>query len=439
MCIFLPCFRCTGERVEEKVNLIVDGKILISGLTKNTARSGIYFASFNIFKELLKSDKVNIILYVEGRNYLLLKEFLTQEFPKNKIKIISDIEGNNCISLWYLYLSAIKKRAKVAKQSIRKFLCILALLILKPLVKIFSKPLDIKRYGDNLCFLSLCFAVPEIFKNCRNYTILYDITPLVFPDYFPSDKVGFWFASLMDSLNAKAGYFAISEATKKDFLKVAPVLNEKQITTTLLACDDSFLPVDKALVEKVRAKYKIPEGKKYVFSLCSLEPRKNLLRAVKTFVQFLKKNDIDDLVFVLGGGQWDTFIAKLDAEIKNQEDYKDKIVKIGYVDDEDLAALYSGAEWFVYTSQYEGFGMPPLEAMSCGCPVISSNSSSLPEVVGDAGIMVDYDSDEQHIAAYEKYYFSEDLRKENAAKGLERAKNFSWEKTGKIILDKISV
>ena len=99
-----------------------------------------------------------------------------------------------------------------------------------------------------------------------------------------------------------------------------------------------------------------------------------------------------------------------------------------------MAALYSGAEWFVYTSQYEGFGLPPLEAMQCGTPVITSNNSSLPEVVGDAGIMVDYDSLEQHIKAYGDYYFNEDLRKQNAAKGIERAKQFSWEKAADIIL-----
>ena len=91
--------------------------------------------------------------------------------------------------------------------------------------------------------------------------------------------------------------------------------------------------------------------------------------------------------------------------------------------------MYSNAEWFVYTSQYEGFGLPPLEAMQCGCPVITSNNSSLPEVVGDAGIMIDWDSDEQHIEAYEKYYFSDELKKNNSKKGLERAKSFSWKKT----------
>jgi glycosyltransferase involved in cell wall biosynthesis len=108
---------------------------------------------------------------------------------------------------------------------------------------------------------------------------------------------------------------------------------------------------------------------------------------------------------------------------------------IGYVDDEDVPALYSGAEWFVYTSQYEGFGLPPLEAMSCSCPVITSNSSSLPEVVGDAGVMIDYDSDEQHIRAYENYYFNPQLRAEYSEKGLARAKLFSWKKCTDLMVD----
>lgn len=417
----------------EKINVIFDGAILVSGLTKNTARSGIYFASLNIFNELLKSNKINIILYAKGKNYFLLKEFITQEFPDRKMEFISDVQINYIYAV-YLYLSAIKKKAKNLKQNIRKFFSAFALLIVTPLAKLFSRPLNIKKYGDNVCFFSPFFAIPKIFDNCHKYTLLHDTIPFYFPQYLPNNKKPSWFDTLIESLNSRDAYFAVSEATKKDFLKIAPILNEKQITTTLLACNDNFRPVSTDLIEKVKKKYNIPAEKKYIFSLCSLEPRKNLLREVKTFVQFLKNNNIDDLLFVVGGGQWDTFIALLDSEIKNQESYKDKIIKIGYVDDEDLAPLYSGAEWFVYTSQYEGFGLPPLEAMSCGCPVITSNNSSLPEVVGNAGILIDWDSDEQHIKAYEKYYFDQDLRKKNSLKGLERAKNFSWNKTAHIII-----
>ena len=156
-----------------------------------------------------------------------------------------------------------------------------------------------------------------------------------------------------------------------------------------------------------------------------IKSKKEFNKNYKKFFQVFGKNNIDDMVFVLGGPDSEDFLEKFNSEIS---EYKDKIIKIGYVADEDLPYLYSCAEWFVYTSQYEGFGLPPLEAMACGCPVIVSNNSSLPEVVGDAGILIDYDSDEQHIEAYEKYYFNEEYRKEMVKKCLERSKLFSWDK-----------
>lgn len=99
-------------------------------------------------------------------------------------------------------------------------------------------------------------------------------------------------------------------------------------------------------------------------------------------------------MYVLGGSGADDFLEKLKSTLtaKDFQKFKDKILKIGYVADKDLASLYSGAEWFTFTSKYEGFGLPVLEAMACGCPVITSNNSSLPEVIGDAGIMIDCSS-----------------------------------------------
>ena len=191
-------------------------------------------------------------------------------------------------------------------------------------------------------------------------------------------------------------------------------------------------------LKAAKEKYHIPQEKKYVFSLCTLEPRKNLIRAVTTFILFLEKNHLTNLIFVLGGCAWNSFENQLKKNDKISECYKKYVFHAGYVEDNDLPILYSNAEWFVYTSQYEGFGLPPLEAMQCGCPVITSNNSSLPEVVGDAGIMIDWDNDEQHIEAYENYYFNNELRKENSRKGLERARIFSWEKTAKQIIDKMN-
>ena len=179
--------------------------------------------------------------------------------------------------------------------------------------------------------------------------------------------------------------------------------------------------------KKIKSKYRIPENKNYVFSLCTIEPRKNLIRAVRSFLTFVKKNKIEDLIWVMGGAVWVSFAKELARQGVNWN--KNQILHVGYVDDEDLPVLYSNAEWFVYTSQYEGFGLPPLEAMQCGCPVITSNNSSLLEVVGDAGLTIDWNSDEQHVAAYEKYYFNEELRKDFGRRAKERAETFSWEKT----------
>jgi glycosyltransferase involved in cell wall biosynthesis len=119
------------------------------------------------------------------------------------------------------------------------------------------------------------------------------------------------------------------------------------------------------------------------------------------------------------------------------ENYRSKIIRLGYVDDSDVNLLYSNSLFFTFISQYEGFGMPLLEAMQAGTPVIASNNSSLPEVAGDAAITIDYDDEEACISAMEKYYFNEDLRQAYIKKGFEQAKLFSWDKTVDLMINKI--
>ena len=119
------------------------------------------------------------------------------------------------------------------------------------------------------------------------------------------------------------------------------------------------------------------------------------------------------------------------------KNYQKYIVKAGYISDEDLPCLYSNSEFFVYPSLYEGFGLPVLEAMKCGCPVITSNISSIPEVTGDAAILINPESDEQLIQAYKSLYYNKELKKELSLKGIERAKQFSWEKTVDTIINKM--
>lgn len=145
----------------------------------------------------------------------------------------------------------------------------------------------------------------------------------------------------------------------------------------------------------------------------------------------------ENLYFVLGGASWKTFVPFLQREIGNLKDCKRFIILTGYVDDDDLAALYSDAFCFVYPSLYEGFGLPPLEAMQCGCPVIASDTSSLPEVIGDAGIMIDPRNEKSLVKAFTDLFDNPQLRQRLVQQSLRRARQFSWKTSADIIVRKI--
>ena len=178
---------------------------------------------------------------------------------------------------------------------------------------------------------------------------------------------------------------------------------------------------------------KEPNKEKYIFSLCTLGKRKNLIFAIKNFFKFIEKNKINDLKLVLAGGVWEKFKKELVNTIGDFD--QSKIEVLGYVKDEELPRLYSNALMFIYPSLYEGFGLPVLEAMKCGCPVITSNVSSLPEVIGQAGIQINPECDEELIKAYEKMYYDNFFRELCVERGLIRANNFSWEKCANQVID----
>ena len=405
-----------------KKKLVFDATILEQVLS--CSGTGIYYTALNILKCLLACDQLKIILFFpENVQRADICEVLQKTLNKN-FDVFPSI---NFFDREFLKFKVLEKKYRADRKLFRRSFIMAYLKMCKFLSKKISLS-EIEKDGFDIYF-SPIFALKKEIKAKKRYILLYDTTPLMFPEYFSSNIIN-WFNILKDSLNRNDQYFSISQSTKKDFLKYCPNINEKQIKVVPLAASEQFRRSSEEDIKKVKEKYRIKN--KYIFSLCTLEPRKNLIRSVRTFVDFVKKNNIDNMVYVLGGATRDNFLGKLESELKLPE----KIIQyLGYVPVEDLAALYSGAEWFVYTSQYEGFGLPPLEAMSCGCPVITSNNSSLPEVVGDAGIMIEWDSDEQHIKAYEDYYFNEKLRSEMARKGIERAQEFSWKKTADLIIE----
>ena len=363
----------------KKLTVLFDSEFIGCGLNQDATRSGIFFVAYNIAKRMLRDGRVELFFYsrpeVKGR----IARYMAQEFECDMSDRVF-VEGDDLSAIDY--------------------------------------------------FLSPCLVPPAYvrrFPRITCFTVVHDVIPLLFPQYFTLPIDNSWFMDLVENINGDDFYFTVSECTKRDLVKHVPAVDERKVTVIRLAADERFYPdKNEVRLREVKEKYRIPADKKYVFSLCTLEPRKNLIRAVKAFVAFIEKNKADDLYYVLGGGAWVTFIGQLEKNIPNFSRYADRIIQAGYVADNDLSTLYSNAEWFVYTSQYEGFGLPPLEAMRCGCPVIVSNNSSLPEVVGDAGIMIDYDSVEQHVQAYESYYYNPALRERNAQRGVERTRQFSW-------------
>ncbi len=164
----------------------------------------------------------------------------------------------------------------------------------------------------------------------------------------------------------------------------------------------------------------------YLLYIGDMRPYKNLERSLEAFARL----NLTDLSFVIGGKKDPHFYPGIEKKVDRLL-LKDKVIFLGYVPEEDLPHLYSEAAAFVFPSLYEGFGLPPLEAMACGCPVVASNAGSLPEVCGDAVRYVDPYDVESIARGIHEVLTDEVMRQNLRAKGLERAKLFSWERAAK--------
>jgi alpha-1,3-rhamnosyl/mannosyltransferase len=169
---------------------------------------------------------------------------------------------------------------------------------------------------------------------------------------------------------------------------------------------------------------------RYVLYVGSNKPHKNLTRLVVAFSKSALNNQHSAIHLVIAGA-WDNRYP----EAKQVAAGNEHIHFLGPINDADLPALYSGALTFAFISEYEGFGFPPLEAMACGTPVVASNTSSLPEVIGDAGLLVDPHDVEAIAGVLEQIIDDEGLRLNLKQRSLERAAQFSWEQTARLTLD----
>lgn len=222
------------------------------------------------------------------------------------------------------------------------------------------------------------YNVPVFYRGKMVVTI-HDLTHLVCSQFLPN-KFAYVYARIMLGIATRKAskIITVSECTKKDILKYYKRTNADKIVVTYEDISPVFSHKEKESVIYLYDKFKIPSDKKILMYVGNLKPHKNLGRLVEAYS---KIDNIDDTVLVLVGKAFDNYDLK---KVEEQYDLKGRIFHTGIVTDEELVDFYNLAELFVFPSIYEGFGLPPLEAMACGTPVVSSDSSSMPEVLGEA-------------------------------------------------------
>lgn len=257
-------------------------------------------------------------------------------------------------------------------------------------------------------------------EHCLTITTVHDLVPVLFSEapFITKVRHRIIMPVLMRRIDK---IIADSNSTKQDIISIFNIPEEK-IKVIHLAADEQFKPLDNDIVIEIKQKYNV--NFPFILYVGTLEPRKNITTLIKAFYE-LKKKNLEHKLVIAGKKGWK---YKEIFETINNLNLQNEVKFTGYVPDEDLPGLYNGADLFVYPSLYEGFGLPPLEAMACGIPVITSNTSSLPEVVGNAGIMVDPLDVNKFAYSINEVLTNGALNMELRKKGLERAKMFSWEK-----------
>ena len=256
---------------------------------------------------------------------------------------------------------------------------------------------------------------------CPTVVTMYDIIPLVLPQYWPArQRIAFALTHRL-ALRAARQVIAISESTRRDLIRRFHV-DPRRITVTPLAADERFRPQPASEVGRVRQIYNLPA--RLILYVGINKPPKNLPRLVDAYARVAAESPGLDAGCVIAGA-WDDRYPEA-RERASHLGVSDRVRFLGPIADADLPALYAAADVFVLPSLYEGFGLTILEAMACGAPVACSNTSSLPEVAGDAVLFFDpYDVD-QIGAALKRALSDPELRAALRKRGLERARMFSW-------------
>ena len=275
---------------------------------------------------------------------------------------------------------------------------------------------------------AMAFAGPLV-TSCPFVVTIYDLSFYHFPEAFrPWNR---WYLSIFTARSARRArrVITISESTKRDVVKMLGVPPDR-VDVAYCGVDEIFRPLPAAETARFRSERALPD--RFILFLGTLEPRKNVQKLVRAYSQWRQVDpDIPRLV-VAGGKGW--YYGHIFAEVERLGLTGDVIFP-GYVIPQELPWWYNAADLFVYPSRFEGFGLPVLEAMACGTPVVTTNVASLPEVAGDAALLVSPDDEAQLVEAMRRALSEVSLRQEMVTKGLAHAADFTWARTARQTLD----
>ncbi len=271
--------------------------------------------------------------------------------------------------------------------------------------------------------------IPPFRRDYKSVITVHDLAFILYPHFLTQESARYY-GQIDRAVRHADHIIADSQSTKRDIINFLGVA-ESKVTVIYAAAASMYQPVtDNRSLKGVQEKYGV--DRPFVLFVSTIEPRKNLPTLLRAFRRLLDDYKLDVKLTVVGQRGW--FCGEVFA-VTESLNLGDEVAFLGHVPTEDLVLLYNTAEALVHPSYYEGFGLPPLEAMACGTPTIVANVSSLPEVVGDASLLVAPDHVEGWTVAMWRVLTDDSLHSELSAKGLKRAQLFSWKKAARATLD----